>query len=374
MNTSVQRLLVKLNNNTVGYLEALTNQKIVFQYAEEWVKRGFSISPFSLPLSDKVYRSTSPYFNGLFGVFQDSLPDGWGERLVRKMLNQRGVSYDKLTPLSKLSLVGNHGLGGLTYEPSLTLTIGSTFKDSTLDELAVRIEEFLNNYTRQDNLDELYALGGASGGARPKVHKTIHKEDWIIKFPATLDPQNMGVNEYRANQLARDSGLRVNEFALFPSQCSPGYFGAKRFDMIGGQRMHVIALSSLLETTHQIPNLDYTHLFQVIQKICVNQEELYEAFKRMSFNVLYKNRDDHGKNTSFIYDTQLESYILSPAYDITQTNEKLEHEMTVLGQGQPTKETLYQLGKTFHLSAKRSQDIIKHIETVIQKDVGKDSN
>lgn len=372
MNTSVQRLVVKLNEKNVGYLEALPNHKIAFQYAEEWVKKGFSISPFSLPLSDKVYRSTSPYFNGLFGVFQDSLPDGWGERLTRKMLNQRGVSYDNLPALSKLSLVGNHGLGGLTYEPSLT--IGSTFKESTLDELSLRIEKLLSNTTLQDNLDELYALGGASGGARPKVHKTMHNEAWIIKFPATLDPQDMGVKEYRANHLAREAGLRVNDFDLFPSQRSPGYFGAKRFDRIGGIRAHVIALSSLLETTHQIPNLDYTHLFQVIQKICVNQEELYEAFRRMSFNVLYKNRDDHGKNISFIYDTQLESYILSPAYDITQTNEKLEHEMTVLGQGQPTKETLYQLGKKFHLSAKRCQDIIAHIETVIQKDVGKDSH
>ena len=129
----------------------------------------------------------------------------------------------------------------------------------------------------------------------------------------------------------------------------------------------MISLSALLETTHKIPNLDYTHLFQVIQIISAKpKEDLYEAFRRMCFNVFYKNKDDHGKNFAFIYDETLMGYVLSPAYDLTRVSEKFEHEMTVNGNGNPTREDLLYIAKKFGLSISKCKSIINDIEKICE--------
>lgn len=113
----VKKLTVKYNGRVVGYL-AEVNGKIAFQYDREWQENGFSISPFSLPISNKVFVCNKPTFGGLFGVFYDSLPDGWGELLFRRLLAWQGLNADRISPLSKLSLVNEFGLGGLRYEPN----------------------------------------------------------------------------------------------------------------------------------------------------------------------------------------------------------------------------------------------------------------
>jgi len=359
MNLNVKRLTVKYNDLTVGFLEELSNGEIAFQYDLDWLKNGFSISPFSLPLEDRVFISKSEYFGGLFGVFNDSLPDGWGELLVRRMLFKKGLDFDKISILTKLSLLGNNGLGGLNYVPTQSVDYKDKFIN--LDQLAEEIKILLGNKTLSSNFDLIYELGGASGGARPKVHVEIKKEEWIIKFPSSIDPINIGEEEYQANLAASSVGIDVNEFKLFPSKKSKGYFGAKRFDRLDGRRVHMISLSSLLETTHKIPTLDYVHLFQVVKKICVNKDDLYEAFRRMCFNVIYGNKDDHGKNFAFIYDEELKGYKISPFYDITKTKDKVEHEMTVFGEGNPDQKLLLEVAKEFDLSIKTCKNIISRV-------------
>lgn len=158
--------------------------------------------------------------------------------------------------------------------------------------------------------------------------------------------------------LAKDCDLNVNECKLFDSDICSGYFGAKRFDRNKYGRVHMISLSSLLETTHRIPNLDYIHLSQVVQRICVDQSNMYEAYGRMCFNVLYGNKDDHGKNFAFLYDKDKEGYKLSPFYDITQTKDKFEHEMTVNGVGNPTEKDLLEVAKIMKLSLQKCKGII----------------
>ena len=114
----IRKLTVKYNDRIVGYLAQLEDDSIAFQYDDTWIKNGFSISPFSLPLSTKIYQSGKDFFGGLYGVFHDSLPDGWGELLVKRMLAKQGINADKLSPLTKLTLISGSGLGGLTYEPT----------------------------------------------------------------------------------------------------------------------------------------------------------------------------------------------------------------------------------------------------------------
>lgn len=359
----IKKLIVKHNDKIVGYLVQLEDERIAFQYDEEWLKNGFSISPFSLPLSNEVFINSKQTFGGLYGVFWDSLPDGWGELLVRRMLLKKGINPDRLTPLQKLSLIAKNGLGGLTYEPCESFEIENV--DFDLDELANETKKILNDEHDNVNLDAIYELGGSSGGARPKAHITKDGEQWIVKFPCLIDPKNIGEQEYKTNKLAKECGIEVNEFALFPSKLCSGYFGAKRFDRVGEKKVHMISLSALLETTHRLPNLDYCHLFQVVQNICVDKQDLYEAYRRMCFNVLYKNRDDHGKNFSFLYDENKKEYKLSPAYDLTKTPHKNEHEMTVCGNGTPTEQDLLNIAKEFEMSISKCKNIIEKIKRII---------
>lgn len=350
----INKLTVKYNNEIVGYLSKV-DDKIVFQYDLQWQKIGFSISPISLPLNNNIYISKKDYFEGTFGVFYDSLPDGFGRLIVSKKLRQQGIDYEKLPILNKLSLTNNDSLGGLSYEPCQKQLDINQKQD--LDNLSKIINNILNNST--DDLDLIYRFSGSSGGARPKTHLLIDNEEWIVKFRHSLDPIDIGKQEYQANELAKKCGINVAENRLFPSKICSGYFGSKRFDRINGKRIHVISLSSLLETTHTIPNLDYMHLFQVIQRICVDSNDLIEAYRRMTFNVLYGNKDDHGKNFSFIYDN---GYHLSPFYDITSTPLKLEHEMTVLGNPNPTISDLLEIGKQIKLNKNECIEIIDKIK------------
>ncbi len=359
----VRKLKVLYNGITVGYLAEVQDDRIAFQYDDAWEKNGFSISPFSLPLSNQIYINSKDNFGGIYGVFHDSLPDGWGELLVKRMLAKMGVNYDSLSSLTKLSLVSGNGLGGLTYEP--TQVQQERDSDIDLDYIASAAAKILNDGTAGESLDEIYRLGGSSGGARPKAHLCINGEEWIVKFPCRLDPVNVGEEEYKANLIAEECGIEIAECRLFSSARCTGYFGSKRFDRIGEKRVHMVSLSSLLETSHRIPNLDYMHLFQVIQKICINQDDLYEAYRRMCFNVLYGNKDDHGKNFSFIYDEEQRGYRLSPAYDITRTPDKAEHEMTVMGAIKPTEEELEKIAKMIGLGQKKCKGILFSIEQKI---------
>jgi serine/threonine-protein kinase HipA len=360
MNIDVKRLTVTYNQRIVGYLVEIEPNRMAFQYDEQWVSDGFSISPLSLPLSHQVYISKSDMFGGLFGVFNDSLPDGWGALLVRRMLARQGIRFEHLSPLSKLTLVSDKGLGALGYEP--TAIHGKHHNDVTIERLAQEVQRILDETYEDADLDSLYHYGGSSGGARPKAHLQIDGEDWIVKFPATMDPPNVGASEYKSNMLAKKAGILVPECRLFPSKRYQGFFGVKRFDRSQQEKKHMISLAAILETTHQIPNLDYIHLFQVIQKISIDQDDLYEAYRRMCFNVLHQNKDDHSKNHAFLYDEKAKGYRLSPAFDLTRTPYKVEHEMTVAGEGKPTEMDLIRFSKVFKLSAKRCEQILNHVK------------
>lgn len=350
----INELTVKYNNDIVGYLKNI-DDKIVFQYDLHWQAHGFSISPLSLPLCNNLFINKKDNFEGTYGVFYDSLPDGFGRLLISRYLRSKGINYEQLPILDKLSLTNVNSLGALSYIPS-------NYKKNKigtydLDYLSTTINNLFINDVDKD-LDTIYALGGSSGGARPKVNIHIDGKDWIIKFRHSLDPVDIGKQEYEANELATKCNINVVKHKLFTSNICSGYYGSLRFDRKDKQRIHTISLSSLLETSHTIPNLDYMHLFQVVKKICIDSNDLLEAYKRMCFNVLYGNKDDHGKNFSFIYDN---GYHLSPFYDITKTPYKLEHEMTVLSNPNPTIEDLLKIGNMINISNTTCIEVIDNI-------------
>ena len=341
-------LQVFYDEKLVGTLAMTADHKAAFQYSEEWIENGFPISPFSLPLKKQVFVPTKDYFDGLFGVFADSLPDNWGRLLLDRLLRAHKQNPDKLTVLDRLAIVGKSGMGALTYYPEKK--IDEQYGDVDLDELAEQCRKILNT-EYSDRLDELYRLGGTSGGASPKIMTTVNGEEWIIKFPAHVDGENAGKMEYDYSCCAKKCGIIMSETRLFPSENCEGYFGIKRFDRIsdknGTKRIHMLTAAALLELNFEHPSLDY-HSLMKLTKILTrdNEKDMREMFLRMCFNVFAHNRDDHSKNFTYLYDDEKDRWSLSPAYDLTYSNTYYgEHTTTVDGNGRnPGRKELLTVG------------------------------
>ena len=362
-------LQVLFDNRVVGTLALAANHKVVFQYDDSWLEQGFSISPFSLPLENQVFVPTKDYFDGLFEVFADSLPDHWGRLLLKRLLLAHEQNPDKLTVIDRLAIVGKSGMGALTYYPEQSF---SEENDNTdLDELAFQCQKILHT-EYSDKLDELYRLGGTSGGARPKIMTTINDEDWIIKFSAHVDGENAGKMEYDYSCCARKCGITMSETKLFPSEVCEGYFGIKRFDRIsdisGTKRVHMLTAAALLELDFEQPSLDYHSLMKLTKIITRdNKDDVENMFRRMCFNVFAHNRDDHSKNFTYLYDESADSWRLSPAYDLTYSNTYYgEHTTTVDGNGRnPGKKELLAVGTMARMKKELCMDIITEIKNCI---------
>jgi serine/threonine-protein kinase HipA len=367
-------LQVLFDNRVVGTLALAANHKVVFQYDDNWLEQGFSISPFSLPLENQVFVPTKDYFDGLFGVFADSLPDYWGRLLLKRLLLAHEQNSDKLTVIDRLAIVGKSGMGALTYYPEQSF---SEENDNTdLDELAFQCQKILHT-EYSDKLDELYRLGGTSGGARPKIMTTIDDEDWIIKFSAHVDGENAGKMEYDYSCCARKCGITMSETKLFPSEVCEGYFGIKRFDRISDisetKRVHMLTAAALLELDFEQPSLDYHSLMKLTKIITRdNKDDVENMFRRMCFNVFAHNRDDHSKNFTYLYDESADSWRLSPAYDLTYSNTYYgEHTTTVDGNGRnPGKKELLAVGTMAGMKKELCMDIITEIKSCVNEMLG----
>ena len=329
-------LQVLYDGKVVGNLALMAGRKIAFEYSEEWLETGFSISPFSLPLKEQVFIPTKEYFGGLFGVFGDSLPDGWGNLLLNRMLRKKGMKPEEMTMLNRLAIVGQYGMGALTYRPEEHFSFEPQGYD--LDDLALQCQKILNT-EYSEKLDELYLLGGTSGGARPKIMTEIDGENWIIKFPAHVDKKDVGKMEYDYSLCAKACGIVMSETRLFSSDICPGYFGTKRFDRRIEKneikRAHMLTAAALLELDFNQPSLDYHELMKltkILTRDCT--EDVENMYRRMCFNVFAHNRDDHSKNFTYIYNEKDDMWRLSPAYDLTYSNTYYgEHTTTVDGNG-----------------------------------------
>lgn len=372
----IKKLEVIFNEKKVGTLALLNKSKIdllAFQYDDEWIKNGFSISPFSLPLENKVFIPKIDPFNGMFGVFSDSLPDGWGKLLVDRTLKKNNINPFEITSLDRLAIVGNSGMGGLEYIPQYDFEIKSEIKD--LDELALSCKKILNT-EYSENLDELFLLGGSSGGARPKILTNINGEDWIIKFPSKFDNDNIGKQEYDYSLCAKKCGIFMPETKLFPSKNCSGFFGVKRFDREKNskneiKKIHMVSVSGLLETSHRIPNLDYDILMKLTLKLTNDFEEVKKMYRLMCFNIFAHNRDDHSKNFSFLYNEIKRKWELSPAYDLTYSNSiGGEHATTVAGNGKnPTIKEILKVAENIGLKKDESEKIALEIKKIVENDL-----
>ena len=309
----IKYLDVFFNSSLVGTL-GFSNKKIIFSYSETWLEEGFSISPFYLPLRKEVFTCNHNKFNGLFGVFNDSYVDSWGELLIERYIKSKGIKYNELSILDKLSLIGSVTMGGLTYKPCSDIKIYPN--NISFDELYDDINNIIENKTT-NNIDDLFSLGGSSGGTRPKILTKINQKDVIVKFRAKIDPIDIARKEYLYFKYASKLGINVPSVDLIKGKRSD-YFVIERFDKQDEVRKFVISASGLLECDYNVPCLDYLDLFKLTSILTNNDKnELLELYRRMVFNVIFENKDDHSKNFSYIYNPNNKHYELSPAYDLT---------------------------------------------------------
>ena len=370
----IKSLQVFYNEKKVGTLALMKNNIVAFEYDNEWINNGFSISPFSLPLKKQVFIPKIDPFDGLYGVFSDSLPDGWGRLLVDRMLNSQNINPREISQIDRLAIVGETGMGALSYKPEYNLLEDKDYQED-YDNLALSCKKILNTEHSAD-LDNLFRLGGSSGGARPKILTKIDNEDWIIKFPSSLDDNNIGELEYLYSVCAKKCKIDIPETKLFPSKISSGYFGIKRFDrkkLSTGtiRKLHMISVSGLLETSHRIPNLDYNDLMQLTLNLTKSFEEVEKLFRLMCFNVFSHNRDDHSKNFSFIYNEDLNKWELSPAYDLTYSYSiNGEHATTINGNGvNPGLTDILKVAEKIGLDKKKAEKIAIEIREIVKKEL-----
>ncbi len=365
---------VMMGERQVGTLAGMPDGMVAFQYSSQWIDEGFSISPISLPLDSRVFIPSGREFEGLFGIFDDSLPDGWGRLLVDRELANRGMKPEEIGPLYRLSLAGKNGRGALEYVPDESEEYGSS--DPELDKLAQDSLVFLDTDDVKD-IDELYRLGASSGGARPKVLMNHEGEPWIVKFRNSSDPKNIGLMEYEYNLCAVKCGIKVTDFELMPSTLCEGYFASKRFDraMPEGveKKIHMASAAGLLESTHRIPALDYTTLFRLSSVLNGDVREREELFRRMCFNVFAHNRDDHSRNFSYLLDPEVGEWHLSPAYDITYSNSiGNQHATSVAGNGEdPQIEDILAVATEAGLEKEWCMDTAGTIREIVARDLRK---
>ena len=356
----------------VGRL-ALRDARIYFEYESSFLDSGLEISPLKCPLRSGVQTFDSFLFDGLPGVFNDSLPDGWGRLLLDRQARVQGILPNELSPLDRLAYVGHTGMGALVYEPDNT--DNATRRPLDLNQLANHVAQVLEG-SADEVLQELLMLNSASGGARPKVMVSIDDnkhtvygayplrdgfEPWLVKFAGINDGLDAGAIEYVYALMAMDAGVEIAEVHLFPAQKGAGYFATKRFDRQAHKRLHCHSACGLLHSDFRTPSLDYEELLALTMILTHDIRETEKMFRLAVFNVLSHNRDDHAKNFSFLMDANGE-WRLSPAYDLTfATGPHGEQSTTVMGEGkQPSLSHLIKLG----LEAKLSRPTI---DTIIEQ-------
>ncbi|MCY4378443.1 MAG: type II toxin-antitoxin system HipA family toxin [Candidatus Dadabacteria bacterium] len=369
----------------VGTLARSAQGGIYFEYAPMF-PRSLNISPLRLPHKPGLIAFDPGLFEGLPGVFYDSLPDGWGRLLLDRFARSKGVEPGRLTPLDRLAHVGRGGMGALVYEPDLGRRKHSGALD--IDDLALKTRQVLGG-SAEDVLEELVALNGSSAGARPKamisVSQTgshvVYCEDgetrggyapWLVKFPNAQDGSDAGAIEYVYSLMAREAGVLMSETHLFPASNAAGYFAARRFDRAesegGTTRLHVHTAGGLLHSDFRIPSLDYQDLLALTEIMTRDMREVEKMYRHAVFNVMSHNRDDHAKNFSFIMDSESE-WKLSPAYDITfSSGPGGQQSTTVLGEGRnPASAHLRSLGQKAKLNDKTVENIIERTRRALSE-------
>lgn len=365
----ILKIIVLLGDRVVGILQMTPERnRCVFEYDKNWIANGFSISPFELPLQTGLFYSKENSFGGGFAVFEDSMPDGYGLYLLDRMLHREGTSLNELSPLQRLSLVGCSGMGALCYMPTASKCHITSLTDNDFDEIQSKALDVLSEKSEAD-VSFLYYNSRNSGGARPKaVYKTDDGSDWIVKFRHIYDSSDIGKIEYQYMKTAQKCGIDIPEIRLINDR----YFSIKRFDIRDGERVHTLTAAALLQSDFRTQSVDYINLLALTGYLTQDSAQVEQMFRRMLFNIVCVNKDDHVKNFSFLCDNG--KWTLAPAYDITYSPGGIrgEHSTSVRYSGNPSFEDIISAGTGIRISRKRCIEIVEEIEEVCKTELDTD--
>lgn len=388
---------VHLWDRLVGAVTEDADGVITFEYDDAFRRSGWEISPVHLPLTlsgpvvfPELRRQSA--FEGLPGVLADSLPDRFGNAIIRRYFEDRGMSGAALSPVQKLLYIGTRAVGALEYCPPAELP-HRPGEDLPLEIAAlVREARVVVEGRTEVAIPEMMQVGVSAGGMRPKAvvlwnearqevrsgHAAPRPGDeaWILKFdgvaPVGSDepdvqgeaaPQPYMPVEFAVMELARRAGLDVAETRQVRER-DYRHLLVRRFDRAGGRKLHQQTLGGLQHVDYNVPGqFSYEGLLRTVLRLDLGHPALEEAFGRMVFNVAVVNQDDHVKNTSFLLDPE-RGWRLSPAYDLTYakgTGWTRLHQMSVRGKREGIERSdLEAVGREFGLR----QDGVPVIERV----------
>ena len=328
-------------------------RRIYFEYDPGFLRDPLWLSPFKLPPEPGLVEHRDRAFGPVFGLFDDSLPDGWGLLLMDRFFQQQGSALAEVSVLDRLAYLGTRTMGALTYHPPAEPA---------------------------DRDPQLLRAGGSPGGARPKVLVGVRGDEilsgeedlppgythWMVKFQAREDPPDAGAVELAYSSMARDAGIDMPPTRLFETARGERFFGVERFDRRGNHRYHVHTFGNLIHADFRIPSCDYRQLLEVTRVLTRNHKEVLEAYRRMVFNVLAHNRDDHVKNFAFRL-TDDGEWRLAPAYDLVfAPGPGGEHTMTVAGEGRaPGRRHLLRLAPAAGISSREAEPILDQVGTAV---------
>lgn len=348
--------------------------RMVFEYDPDFLRDPLWLSPFKLPPQPGLIEHRDYTFGPIFGLFDDSLPDGWGLLLMDRFFQQIGTALAEVSVLDRLAYLGTRTMGALTYHPP---TDPGDHQARILDlhEMARASQQVLEG-TAGEVLPQLLRAGGSPGGARPKVlvgvrgDSILSGEDdlppgythWIVKLHARQDVPDVGTGELAYSLMARDAGIAMPPARLFETSQGERFFGVERFDRQGNRRYHEHTFGNLIHANFRIPSCDYQQFLEVTRILTRNHQDILEGYRRMVFNALTHNRDDHVKNFAFRL-TDEGNWELAPAYDLVfSPGPGGEHTMTVAGEGRaPARSHLLQLAGPAGLSDREAESILDDV-------------
>ena len=317
---------------------------VYFEYDKNFKISGLEISPLKLPLSfNGVYTNNDErYFEGLAGVFHDTLPDKFGTKVIERYFESKNIPPHQLSVLQKLMFVGDKSIGAITYKPVL-----HKIEEKTVNEL-IELQNFYENAKKIISGDAIEVVdemlnfmdsAASAGGARAKaiigynedtkeiisgVKRDLKEnfEHYLIKFDiASVDGTSSDYTklEYLYMSMAKEVGIDVPKIELL-YHGNLAHYLIKRFDRVNGETLHLHSVAGITHTNFNIPmHYSYDELLRLTRYLTGSQKAVNEQFQRMIFNLVGRNQDDHAKNFAFTMDKN-GIWNLSPAYDITYSN------------------------------------------------------
>ena len=406
----IDTAIVKLWGDTVGAVSWLDERSYgVFEYDKDFIKKGLDVSPITMGLSTARSGDGKFYFPalnkdtflGLPGLLADVLPDKFGNSIIDTWLARNGRDSSSFSPVERLCYTGKRGMGALEFTPHVIDDYDKSVAVE-ISELVKLAQEVMNerkglnvqfgdgDHENADSILDILRVGTSAGGARPKAVIAMNDKGdvmsgqadvptgydyWLLKFDGVTDlelgePGGYGRIEYAYYLMAKEAGITMTECKLLEEN-GRAHFMTKRFDRVGGNKLHLQSLCGLAHYDFNMAGAySYEQAFEVMRKLRLSKAEAAQQYRRMIFNIIARNQDDHTKNISFLMNKD-GKWKLSPAYDVTYSHNPAgkwtnQHQMSINGKRDYfTKEELIDTGKSISIS--KPEEIIDEIIMAVDR-------